>query len=129
MITEGMLLIVGSGGLATPIGLGMILGGAALCFNAAGANSPEDLTKPEILLEGGLSITLAMVGVGDLNIAKDLLKISKITTNEPMGKIIVETSIDITNYNSLKGIASNYIDGKMRSWVIEGSCNFLDDGV
>jgi hypothetical protein len=125
-VTAGVMLIFASGGTAIPvIGAALFVTGATACFHAAGANSLDDLTNPQIFCEGALSVTLAAVGGGELTAAKNIMKISKATTNSQLFKTTVTATIDQSGYNSAYGIADNYCKSKVQSLEIEHMHNLL----
>ena len=83
------------------------------------------MTNPQIFCEGALSVTLAAVGGGELTAAKNIMKISKATTNSQLFKTTVTATIDQSGYNSAYGIADNYCKSKVQSLEIEHMHNLL----
>lgn len=86
--------------------------GVTMCFNAAGADSLDDLTNPVIFGEGTFSVVTSMVGAGELNSAKHLLKITKATTNTQLAKTTIKSSIEIVNLNNADNIMKQYVKNK-----------------
>lgn len=119
-ITAGMLLIFGSGGLATPVGVALILGGAAACFHAGGINSINDLTDPYKFLQGALSVSLALTGCNEASLAKDVVKIASCTTKKETAETVFKTSLNRNNYDTFGGRCFEYGKGKLISWGAEG---------
>ena len=79
------------------------------------------MTNPQIFCEGALSA----VGGGELTAAKNIMKISKATTNSQLFKTTVTATIDQSGYNSAYGIADNYCKSKVQSLEIEHMHNLL----
>ena len=59
------------------------------------------MTNPQIFCEGALSVTLAAVGGGELTAAKNIMKISKATTNSQLFKTTV-TATYCLNFHRLQ---------------------------
>ena len=83
------------------------------------------MTNTQIFCDCALSVTFAAVGGGELTAAKNLMKISKATTNSQLLKTTVTATIEQSGYNSATNIVDNYCKSKVQSFGIEYMHNLL----
>jgi len=122
-ISAGFMLFLASGGTSAPLSAALIISGEALCFNAACANSLDDLQNPKIFMEGCSSVLLAAAGGPELKIVGNAAKLAIKTTIKDCAETIIKSSFEQNGFNSARNIIKTYRKDKLLEWRINISCD------